>query len=96
MFAIRDGSCSHYGTNIAFILLLENTFHICLLPVCQPASLPGNLEFRKTHVTHACVDDKDFSMIEVDSNEMDYFYADSCVISPSAFLLLALIIQLGC
>ena len=31
-----------------YMFLLENTFHICLLPVCQPASLPGNLEFRKT------------------------------------------------
>ena len=42
-------------------------------------------------------------MIEVDSNEMDYFYADSCAISPSAFLfnrhvifLLSQICTLGC
>ena len=32
------------------MFLVENTFAICLLPVCQPASLPGSLEFRKTSI----------------------------------------------
>ena len=30
------------------MFLPENTFHICLLRICQPASLPQSLEFRKT------------------------------------------------
>ena len=33
------------------------------------------------------MDDLYISMTNVDSNEMDYFYADSCAISPLAFLL---------
>ena len=33
-----------------YMFFLENTFHICLLQVCQPASLLGNLEFRKNSI----------------------------------------------
>ena len=33
---------------------LENTFHSHLQPVCQLASFPGNLEFRKTSFMCLC------------------------------------------
>ena len=46
------------------MFLLENTIAVCLLSVCQPASLPRNLEFRKTSsdyhlLTDFCLETKD-------------------------------------
>ena len=31
-----------------YLFLIENSFAICLTPVCQPASLPGNMNFEKS------------------------------------------------
>ena len=33
-----------------YMFLLENTFIIWLLRDCQPATLPGNFEFRKPRI----------------------------------------------
>ena len=86
------GSSLHNSSSFAEMI----TFHCMSQPIYQlslSSSLLNSTSFanmtkmRGNNPTltlcNTCVDDKDLRMIEVGSNEIDYFYADSCTISRS-------------